>query len=110
MSGRDLTIATGTMFDKLRVLEGQPTHIVQQNDGLNRIRRMAHLRAIGKAEEKDGKLLLDENEWWKQLSDSEKEALRKAAYKVATMAPDGAAVDTLEYLKLEVGAISEDDE
>ncbi len=109
MSGRDLTIATGTMFDKLRVLEGQPTHIVQQSDGLNRIRRMAYLRAIGKAENKDGKLLLDENEWWKQLSDSEIEALRKAAYKVATLAPDGAAVDPLEYLKLEAGAISGDD-
>ncbi len=113
MSGRDLTIATGTMFDKLRVLEGQPTHIVQQGDGLNRIRRMAHLTARGKASmtgEKGTKLFQDENEWWAQLPDSKKKALQKAADEVATMVPDGEAVDMLEYIKLEVSAISEDED
>ena len=109
MSGRDLTIATGVAFDKLRVLEGQPTHIVQQSDGLNRIRRMEHLKAIGKADEKGIKLFLNEDEWWAQLPDSKKKALQKAADNIATLAPDGAAVDTLKFLKLEAGAISEND-
>ncbi len=90
MSGRDLTIATGTMFDKLRVLEGQPTHIVRQEEGLHRLRRLAHLSSG-----------LDEATWWKQLPDTKKLAYQKAADKIAALAPDGAAVDPLKYLKLE---------
>jgi len=35
MTGRDLTIATGTMFDKLRISEGLPTQIVKQENRVN---------------------------------------------------------------------------
>ena len=110
MSGRDLTITTGVAFDKLRVIEGQPTHIVQQSEGLNRIRRLAHLMAGGKASiagEKGAELFQDENEWWALLPESRKKAFQKAADEVATLAPDGAAVDPLKYIKQEVHAISE---
>ncbi len=74
---------------------------------------MAHLTARGKASmtgEKGTKLFQDENEWWAQLPDSKKKALQKAADEVATMVPDGEAVDMLEYIKLEVSAISEDED
>jgi len=107
MSGRDLTIATGTMFDKLRVIEGQPTHIVHQSDGLSRIRRFAYLRVLGLAGEKDAQPFRDEDEWWLQLPDSEKKAFQKVADRVAAMVPDGAAVDTLKYLKLEAAVVHE---
>ena len=94
------------------VLEGQPTHIVQQSEELNRIRRMAYLKAIGEASiagEKGTKLFQDEKEWWQQLPNSKKKAIQKAADKLVALVPDGEAVDTLKYLKLEAKAASEAD-
>ena len=70
---------------------------------------MEHLKAIGKAAEKGIKPFLNEDEWWAQLPDSRKKAIQKAADKLAVIVPDGAAVDPLKFLKLEAGAISEDD-
>ena len=91
MSGRDLTITTGVAFDKLRVLEGQPTQIIRQDDGLSMVRKLAYLRG--------GKEFGSQDEWWNQLSSSRKEDLQKAASEVGELAPDGTRVDRLEYLK-----------
>ena len=65
-----------------------------------------------KANEEERKRLrsLDDDTWWAQLPDSKKEALQKARDKVAALAPDGAAVDPLAYLKLEARAVREADE
>jgi len=91
MSGRDLTITAGVAFDKLRVLEGQPTQIIRQEDGLSMVRKLAYL--------KEAKQFGSQDEWWNQLSSSRKEALQKAANKVGELAPEGTRVDRLEYLK-----------
>lgn len=102
MSGRDLTIAAGTAFDKLRVLEGQPTQIIRQEDGLNMVRKLAHTKAAGEAKRLGGKELKqfpDEEEWWKQLPDDEKEALQKAVDRLGELAPAGTIAARLEYLK-----------
>jgi len=57
MSGRDLTIATGTMFDKLRIMEGQPTQIIQKSEDEETITRLAKLRGETISEEQLGKYL-----------------------------------------------------
>ncbi len=112
MSGRDLTITTGVAFDKLRVLEGQPTQIIRQDDGLSMVRKLAHTKAAGEAKRLGGKELKqfpDEEEWWKQLPDDKKEAFQKAVDRLGELAPAGTIAARLEYLKQAALALQEAD-
>jgi hypothetical protein len=91
MSGRDLTIATGTMFDKLRILEGQPTQIVQNTD-LDMAIKLTHLKAAGWASSAGKESIGSQEEWWSQLSEKERGAVKNGTYTSYRHEADPAAI------------------